>query len=103
RVPARLRGTLTSQHALEIAIPRDAAQDEHDGQIPPNDLTGYWPATVPFAKRRHKRSQASHSLGVAGPRLLQAAGARQRKRQRSEHADRDHTPLERAAIGDDPQ
>ena len=104
RVPLRLGRRLARQHALEVAVPRDAAEHQHQADVPPAD-----------DRRGAVQPGAAGRAAAAATRRDRAARRRRRPTRRRGRRPRasttgsatarpsaDQAELERVGVGDRP-
>ena len=100
-MPLRLDGRLAGLNSLEVAVPGNAAQGEHDRQVPPADDARRGPIAVRLDRRQPERG-GPFLRDVVVPARVQSAGRAQRQRQHDQQPDRNQHELHRIGVADAP-
>ena len=102
RVPPRASGRAARQHALKVAVPRNAAANQHRRHVPPRRHGGSRPERSTSDDVRHDAGPVWPCRGVLHPAAGESAGAVERERQRRAQSDRHQRKLKDVSPGDGP-
>ena len=88
------------EHALEITVPRDAAEDQHHTGIPPADDRLRSPETATRLQRRKEQPALRARVKITRPACVESSRGVEHKRYCDGQAERDQSELERVCVGD---